>query len=1522
MQQQALGIFSIKTYKQKNELECMLYITNFRFFIFQNKDKLADLKKKLFDFHFYELKSIDSSDSLHIEFKFANRLIVIYSTKSNEILLLLIKQLTQLTRGFTNNQTPKIIILPRKRSEEFVPLIQDIKKQLEQDWKNNVDNKYYGNSFLVLYRAFCEYFSVEPNNGILLSFQKFFKMEKYSPKTFKLSSIDNIQADPKSNQFIDLRPLFSALAYSDWFIKVDVSGVHRRELFGLISHVVSLNQNIQFLIIKNIGFLDSFSSFTNSLNINTNIPLNTLDLSNNPLGDKLAKKLIQGLVVLKHGVKELKLSNCQINSKGLQNFFSTIINSPSITRSLMKLDISKNNLGKNGSKAICSWLKAIKLQQNKLEFLNLADTSLVPNDFLNILKNSYTRFLKYLNIKGSVLDSKTGNALCEFVKKSSCLEYLNITNTLIPLDILQALFTSINTNNYLKELFLIACENNLKIKGAEIISNNIKGKNKIKSLIIDDNNFRAEGMILIFEGLISNKSIKNLSVGKNLKKKEKLENLALVLQKFIQQNTTVQHLNLSQGVKNSGIKHGLYRFLESLKNNTSLKSLNISFNEISNSGLELIGEIFLNNNTLNSLIIDDVKGNIELDAYKCMVEKLTKNNYIYIFPIPFNIIKKLSKKKNLEQLEELTQTINYIITKNQNRAKSQNLKKDSSNVQKNNIKKNILNYQEKRKTKKEYFDENFLNQLGFAIHNERIKSADSQNVDLVNHLKNKSSLLRNKRYTSNTNRTNTSRTNNNNSSSSNNNNNNKNKNNNSGSSNNNNNNNINNKTTKITTTKTTLNNSNNDITNKIRNMNTKKKETSSLIRNKINLLEISLNKPLPKKKKKILENNVKKSIPNNLFKKTDNLFYQGNLIKKNNEKDDFLTPLLKNRKSSLLDYSNLKFTEMDDYFIKILNNNDTNEIKKLFNNTEKNKKKQFSILMIDPNSGYSIFHYCCTHGNPGLLSFLLKKKYANQVIQLSDKMGMTPLHKLVENSPNRESIMILSDYQIDFNITENRGWNALQLYFHELNKQNKKPSLEIVMALIDNNSNPNLYDNEQSTSVHFVAKFGFLNSLKYLLQNGGQVNIRNNKYQTPLHLASKFGHIKCVQRLLEHGSRINRIDINGNTPISVAKNNQISIFLKIELKKNMNIKWGHDANFIRSYYEINNQINGYYEFTILLLGEMECGKTTMINKFRNLPDSFIYFPTIEKRDQIGVIIDGYKVLITLLDVSGDNIYSDYVENWIQEADGFILCYSITDQVIIFKNLSLNLQKILKLKKNLWNDKAEDIPQIIVSLKNDLKDKQIIQEINAKKLADQFHCPFLSVSSKSDYNVELAFNSILNKLKTKIPQMKPKNDNLFSQKIDSLINSQKELKNYARKIFDSKLEKSAIKNLKLTFENIINSPICFSNFANFLQSDYCEENLIFYTIAKQFQNLNKNFHKFILNSAIKIKDNFIIESSKTQINIDYYQREEIENLFKDEKNINTEIFDEALISVIMMLTNDSYPKFLKSDFYNTLIKQLI
>lgn len=120
----------------------------------------------------------------------------------------------------------------------------------------------------------------------------------------------------------------------------------------------------------------------------------------------------------------------------------------------------------------------------------------------------------------------------------------------------------------------------------------------------------------------------------------------------------------------------------------------------------------------------------------------------------------------------------------------------------------------------------------------------------------------------------------------------------------------------------------------------------------------------------------------------------------------------------------------------------------------------------------------------------------------------------------------------------------------------------------------------------------------------------------------------------------------------------------------------------------------------------------------------------------------------------------------------------------------------------------------------------------------------------------------------------------------------------------------------SLEKLLDSKYGLATFRTFLKSEYSDENIEFWLTCEEYKKVKSSFR--MSSKAKRIYEQFIKAESPKEINIDHQTREQIK---RNVKTPTVHSFDEAQKIVYGLMERDSYPRFLRSDMYRTLLENL-
>ena len=168
-------------------------------------------------------------------------------------------------------------------------------------------------------------------------------------------------------------------------------------------------------------------------------------------------------------------------------------------------------------------------------------------------------------------------------------------------------------------------------------------------------------------------------------------------------------------------------------------------------------------------------------------------------------------------------------------------------------------------------------------------------------------------------------------------------------------------------------------------------------------------------------------------------------------------------------------------------------------------------------------------------------------------------------------------------------------------------------------------------------------------------------------------------------------------------------------------------------YKYDEKIN------IFALGNSKVGKTCFILQFTDNIFQEVHLMTagIDLKTKFIEHSNGKKYKINFYDTAGQERYRSISVNSVNNSDGIVLMYDITNQKS-YEEISIWMDSIKEIKK-------ESFPMVLVGNKIDLEEKRIVSEEEGKELATKFGLKFFETSNKTGKNVNEAGNELINQI---------------------------------------------------------------------------------------------------------------------------------------------------------------------------------
>ncbi|XP_060521026.1 F-actin-uncapping protein LRRC16A isoform X2 [Cylas formicarius] len=454
----------------------------------------------------------------------------------------------------------------------------------------------------------------------------------------------------------DLIPIISALEYNTWFTKLRANQIKlSHDNMDKILHILRKSLNLEELYVDNLGLKADFvNKLSNTLKLNPGTALHTLDLSYNPIEDKGASYLGQGVGRLSKGFVHLNLAHCGISSKGVNNMANALCGNTSNFTTLTYLNLSGNSL-----KDDISHLHNFFSQANALQHIDISSTDVILENLFGALVKGCTTNLVHLNVSRNPFSSKKSKeapiSFKQFFSTTLNLKYLNMSHCKLPQEALKNLLLGLACNEFTKEMSLDISNNGLGSQGAHVLESCIHGVRCISSLDISDNNMDSD-LCNVVLAISKNKSLKHLNMGRSMKK-----HMSLIMDSVVQIVQDDECLLQSLVVPDCRLRSDLFNLLNALGDNKSLELLDISGNLIGDSGARLLAKALQINSKLRTIILD--RNNITLQGYNDLAYALESNRTVQYIPFPiFDVTPCM--KASAERTDTVMRKIQDLLNRN------------------------------------------------------------------------------------------------------------------------------------------------------------------------------------------------------------------------------------------------------------------------------------------------------------------------------------------------------------------------------------------------------------------------------------------------------------------------------------------------------------------------------------------------------------------------------------------------------------------------------------------------------------------------------------------------------------------------------------------------------------------------------------------------------------------------------------------------------------------------------------------
>ncbi|KAJ6237198.1 leucine-rich repeat [Anaeramoeba flamelloides] len=1181
---------------------------------------------------------------------------------------------------------------------------------------------------------------------------------------------------------------------------IDVSNNPNVNERSVVSFIEKMSQRrkrpIRHLSLRGLSMTKSLPTlliddFTNSINLSN---LTTLDLS----GNKLGKSGTAAFVEFYKGM--LNAGNTKAKGKG--------------TRSGSMDHFNKESENDH-------------FKKRKLGTLILADTNIIATPLLQEICRNGFHSLKHLDLSGNKLCQDDCELLGKLIEKSFILRILRLSRCNIAVrPSLETLTNSLKIAKKISHFTLDLSGNNLGQEGANLLALSLYNSNILESLIVANCGFNNRAASLIVASFLNNPYLRILNLANNIKGNEDASLTCLELSYLLQKKQLrLKHLDISSDGKNYLIKGNyLKTVFEALHENKNLKSLDVSGNNFQNDELNLFFDFLTKNESLNRLKCNN--NNFTINEIDKFYKSIEKNTSLFSLPELIPNLEKLLKKKKHNDQKKLINSMKKKLIQNRNTFErtqanenarklkllesmgkkilnrssggggDSNSNRNNGQIEKQQKIKNLLYLKNRMSVTRSHFstvkttafnlnNQNFINN-GYNAQNQQSKFPSDKRLSVVN----LSSTLRRASQRKRQSQRNLSRF-----------------------------------SQKLGTLQYKQDNSNemnkflsiieektkkklflfpesnndnkkNDKGNKNKEEVEKEDEEEELIK-----LELEKRKQIMSAQTIEMNDDLLKLIKKRDFQIIKKLFQKGKLkINMIDPKDnstlihyvchwgnpEILSYLL--RRDGAQEFVNLKDTYGKSPLHYLMEKGNSLDCVQLLSDFE------IEWDVVDSTGMNPLQTLIYSYVGKGIDHSNNNRNNNNSQNQNTTKNEILNGNKQINDQNNNYKTMI---QLFEYLIQRGSNYNSMDFKGNTVLHVASSKGLYRIVAILCNLENLliNITDSKGKTAILKASRNGYHEIVKHLIKFGADPNILDNNRQSALDLARIYEQTKCINILEKYYETQSELIQESNELIELESEKEKEKLNKINNRNNNNNKNNQYINNdnnknkqklnsrvdIKIPFKIKGIVENFSEartFKVCILGPHRSGKTKLLDRliFRNYFSQYVQ--GLENQYKKFIIIEGKEMLLNITDVSGEDIYEIFLEKWIKDSDGFILNYSIDQDIKWFNQIeNFYLKKISQIK----NKKIHQIPFIILSNKNDLinekehsKNSKILND-QGKKLANKYNRVFIETSAKNNMNINQTFVEIIKIMynlenrenlihkETKLQQEKEKRESKFKLK---------------------------------------------------------------------------------------------------------------------------------------------------------------
>lgn len=506
-------------------------------------------------------------------------------------------------------------------------------------------------SYRRTYAALCDFYEQPYRDEVSWDVEKIYTVNKV--RELRIEDFSHLL--PR-----DLLPIIGVLQYSTYFTGLVADGVRiPTDAIEVILNVVRRSQTLSKLQLRNCALPKDFVTLLSSaIQHSNNIVLEHIDLSKNPIDDKKGFGAFATVLPKVSTIRSINFSDCQLTEKSVNSLCTGLYNGITTGKAgsmqLTELVLSYNTLKDD----VASLINLISLCTS-LRVLDLTDTGFPLEKVWAAMKYGGLQIEKLLFGGCSISKKLEGvQAVKEYFSMAVNLTHVSFNNTQLPADFLKAVLLGLASNQQVKP-FRLDLDATCDKTCAGVLDLCLAGV-RCQSISLRDNNFEAE-LQNVIQALATIPTLRRLDVGgsnmTSLKRSSKqihattVNKILLDLVKLYSEDGELEELVISD-CRLGGF---LSVMLNALGATTTLKSLDISSNDMGNFGTRILSKALQVNVSLRAINIDN--NHIGSEGFVDLANSLKMNHTLLSMPYPvhdaFECMQKTDRPRAIHALSQI-----------------------------------------------------------------------------------------------------------------------------------------------------------------------------------------------------------------------------------------------------------------------------------------------------------------------------------------------------------------------------------------------------------------------------------------------------------------------------------------------------------------------------------------------------------------------------------------------------------------------------------------------------------------------------------------------------------------------------------------------------------------------------------------------------------------------------------------------------------------------------------------------------